>query len=125
MRDVEDRIGVGHIEERMAERALLVDEVADLRAVHGSFGTFDPQRKVQLSQARMLLRAQYTRDKIPFTEAKLDEDAHSYPDYVDFITQATLDRAELARKEAEIYALDAIVRRENGLVHFCANEARL
>ena len=108
----------------MAERAELVDEVADLRAacVHGPW---DAMRKIHLSRARMLLRAQYTRDKVRFTEAKLDEEAHAFPSYVEWITQSILNRAELDRKETRIEALDALVRRENGIVHFCANEARL
>ena len=125
MKDTEDRLGISHIEERMAERADLIDGVADLRAVHGSFGTWDAARKSALSAVKMLLRAQYTRGKVHFTEAKLDEESHAHPDYVAAVTAATMERAELVRLDAKIHALDAIVRRENGLVHYCANEARL
>lgn len=125
MADVEDRLGVQSIEEQLAERLQLVDAVADLRAIHGAFGTWDAARKSTLSALKMLLRAQYTRDKVKVSEARLDEEAHAHPDYVEAITIATRERAELIRLDAKIDGIDALIRRANGIVHFCSAEARL
>ncbi len=125
MADIEDRLGIDPIGELLAERLDLVDQVADLRAVHGSFGTFDAQRKSQLSTIKMSLRAQAVRDKVKKSEAQLEEEARADVGYIDFIAVATSNRAQLARLEARIDAIDATIRRANAVAYFCANEARL
>src|SRR3990167_8094112 len=62
MAEVEEAIGIPPVEELLAERQQLVERVAELRARHGSFGTFDALRKSKLATIKMLIRAQAQRD---------------------------------------------------------------
>lgn len=126
MAEIEDRIGLPPIEEMLAERQQHVERVAELRARHGSFGTWDAMRKSKLATLKMVLRAQAVRDKLPKpTEGALEDESHAHPDYVDFVTAATRERAELNRLEGLIENIDATIQRANAIARYAAAEARL
>lgn len=126
MREVEARLGIDPIDRLLAERSRLVDQVAVLRARYGGWGTFDHLRKIELARIAGLVRAQAVRDKMPkMTAAEIDDAAHSHPDYRDFITVATTERAEWAKVEAKIEGIDATIQRANAVVRFMTSEARL
>jgi hypothetical protein len=125
MAEIEDRIGLRPIEELLAERRELVERHADVQAVYGAFGTWDHQRKVELSRIKMLLRAQAVKDGIKVTEGGLEDAAHAHTDYVAFVTEATVERAEWVRVESQIDAIDATIRRGQSIAHYLAAESRL
>lgn len=126
MRRTEEQLGVRPIEELLAERDRLVEQVATLRARYGGWGTFDHLRKIELARIAGLIRAQAVRDKLPkMTAAEIDDGAHSHPDYRDFITTATVERAEWAKLESRIEAIDATIQRANAVIRFMTSEARL
>jgi hypothetical protein len=125
MGDVEARMSVQPIEELLAERAVLVKRVADLRARYGPGGVFNDLRKVQLAQISALIRAQAVRDTRKTTESQLDEEAHADPRYVGFITAATKDRAEWAILEDQIQGIDETIARGQAVARFVSAEARL
>jgi len=126
MRLNEERIGVRPIEELLAERDVCVEQVATLRARYGGWGTFDHLRKIELARLTGLIRAQSLRDKLPkSTVAETDDAAHSHPDYRDFITTATLERAQWSKLEAKIENIDATIQRANAMIRFMTSEARL
>lgn len=129
MRHVETRLGVEPIEELLARRDGLVERVAALRSRYGSFGTFDHLRKIELARIAGMIRAQAVRDKIggtgKMTAAEIDDAAHSHPDYMDFITMSTTERAEWAKVESLIENIDATIQRANAVIRFQTSEARL
>jgi hypothetical protein len=126
MGDIEDKLGIDRLDLLMAERAQLVEQVATLRARHGTFGLFDHERKVELARLAGLLRAQAVRDKVPKpTAAEIDDGAHCHPDYMSLVTQATIDRANLYRLESRITDINDLIQRGNVLARFAAQEARL
>jgi hypothetical protein len=125
MGDIEDRLGIRPIEELLHERQQAVEKVADLRAKHGSFGTWGDMRKSQLSTIKMRLRAEIQRDGGKSTEAALEDAAHADPGYTDLIITATQERARLTLLESRIEAIDMEIQRANAIARFCASEARL
>ncbi len=129
MRLVEERLGVEPVDALLAEREALVGRVATLRARYGGWGTFDHLRKIELARLAGLIRAQAVRDKVggtgKMTAAEIDDQAHSHPDYRDFITNATVERAEWGKLEAKIEAIDATIQRANAVVRYLTSEARL
>jgi len=125
MADVETRMGLDPIHELLAKRQEFVEQVADLRARYGSFGTFDPMRKATLSQIKMLIRAQSVAAGVKKTEACLDEEAHADARYVEFITSATQGRADLAVLESKIEHIDATIYRANAIARYLSAEAAL
>lgn len=126
MRVTEEAIGVDPIDSLLHRRGSLVERVATLRSRYGSFGTFDHERKMELARLAALVRVQALRDKLPkLTVAEVDDAAHSHPDYREFITQATKDRADLYRVEAQIDAIDATIQRANAIIRYRTSEARL
>lgn len=111
MSDTEIRFGLQPIAELLAERAHLIDQVATLRARYGAFGTFDNLRKVELARLKALSRAQMTAAGAKVTNDQLDDLAHSHPDYIGFITTATVERAQWAKLEAAIEGIDFTIQR--------------
>lgn len=122
---LEERLGLDPVSEMMARRERLVDQVADLRAKHGSWGTWDHARKTELATIKMVLRAQAQRDGVKVTEASLEDSAHADPRYMEFVTNATVERANLTRLEAKIETIDATIQRANTLTRYLQAEARL
>jgi hypothetical protein len=125
MADIENRLGVRPIEELLHERQEAVEQVADLRARHGPFGTWGDHRKSVLSTIKMRLRAELQRDGGKSTEGALEDAAHADPGYMGLIITATQERSRLTLLEAKVEAIDAEIQRANALVRFCASEARL
>src|SRR6266702_1032125 len=89
MGDAETRMQIVPLEELLAERDEIVAQLSRLRAVYSNGGTFDALRKIELSKAANLVRAQATLENKRVTESYLDEMAHVADAYVDFIVQAT------------------------------------
>ncbi len=124
-RDVELRLGLEPVEELLATRAELVSKVADLRARHGSFGTFDPMRKQQLAQIGAKLRAQAVLDGVKVTEAAIEEKSHASEEYAAFITQMTEEKTRWATLENDVQAIEDRIRRGNAIITYLSAEARL
>lgn len=89
----------------------LIDEIealettaAPLRAVYGSFGTFEYERKNLLCAIADELRLEFQRSSIKYTEAQIDQKAHADPRYVARITLATQERTKLALLDADLIA---------------------
>lgn len=123
--EIQDRMGIDPLEELLAERDDLVKQVAPLRARHGSFGTFDALRKVELATIAASLRAQAVLDGRKVTEAGLDEAAHADSRYIQFVTTATLEKAEWAMLENRIQGVNDTINRGNVVGRFLAQEAGL
>ena len=104
---------------------MLVDKVSDFKARYGPFGTFDHLRKIELSRIAVLIRSQAMRDKVKMNNDEVEELAHSPPDYRDFTTLATIQRAEYFKAEAKIEAIDATIQRANAIIRYLTSEARL
>ena len=131
MAEVEEAIGIPPVEELLAERQQLVERVAELRARHGAFGTFDALRKSKLATIKMLIRAQAQRDGRkadngkPLTNDQIEDEAHAHPDYTEFVIQATRERADLTKAEGLIANIDATIQRANAIARYATAEARL
>jgi AraC-like DNA-binding protein len=89
----------------------LIDEIealdntaAPLRAVYGSFGTFEYERKNLLCAIADEMRLSYQSAGVKYTEAQIDQKAHADPRYIARITLATQERTRLALIDAEVIA---------------------
>lgn len=118
-------MGIQPIDELLDDRTALVEQYATLRSRHGGFGTWDHERKVMLAGIKSALRARYVRDGVKVTEAQLDDEAHASPDYREFITTATVERAEWVRAENKINRIDTMIQRDQALARFITSETRL
>jgi hypothetical protein len=126
MADIEESIGVRPIEELLAERDTVVDEMADLWARYGPGGTWADHRKSELSAIKMRLRAEYQRDKTQkVTDGYLEDAGHADFGYMDLITEATRDRAKLKLLEKRLERIEHTIQRANAVVRYRASEARL
>ena len=123
--EVELRAGVEPIDQLLHTRRELVEQVATLRAVFGSYGTFDHTRKIELARIRALVRLQSMQDKVKMNNDQVDDEAHGHPDYVVFVARATKERAEYFRLEARIEDIDYRIRRGQSLMYFAGGEQRL
>jgi hypothetical protein len=125
MGDLEDKVGIDRLDVLQAERRKLVCRVADLRARYGSFGTFEHLRGICLATVKMKARASAVSNGIKVTEDGLKDIAHASSEYVDFITQATLDRSELTTAEIGITEIEETIRRGNSLAYAAGREMGL
>lgn len=103
---IESAVGVKGAGELVDERTHLVRQAANLRARHGSFGTWDHERKVLLAKLRATIRAGMAVAGTKMTEAAIDDSAHSHPDYIQFITDGIIDKAKWIEAEAMIEGID-------------------
>lgn len=122
--EIELRAGVEPASMLLAERQVLIDKVAHLRAEFGPFGTWDHRRKSELSRIKSLIRLQAMQDKRKMNNDQVDEEAHEHPDYVTFVANATRDRAEYFKLEAKIEAVDYRLNRGQALLRYVASEPR-
>jgi hypothetical protein len=125
MSEIERRLGVTPIAELLADRDVLVEQVADLRAEHGSFGTWDARRKAELSRIAQSLRANLHQQGKKLTVAEVDSMAHASPEYYDLVIEATRARAQLARLDSRIFNIEATIQRGNIVARHMTAEARL
>ena len=127
MAEAESRAGVQPIDELLDERTVLIRQVAPLRAVYGSFGTWEAQRKMMLARLKGQVRAEAQRATTArkLTNDQIDDEAHDHPEYLEFITTATKQRAEWIVTEAKIEAIDFKIQRGQAVVRFVSAEARL
>lgn len=123
--ELEARIGIEPLESLLAERHELVQHVADLRARHGPFGTWGDLRKTELATIAQSLRARALKDNVKMTEAALTDAAHADARYIEFITEATKERARLTIAEDRIQAINERILRDNALAKFVTAEAHL
>lgn len=123
--DMEQKMGVEEADVLLAKRWKYVVQVADLRARYGPFGTFDHLRKIELARLKALVRVQALRDKRRISNDQADDEAHASPDYVEFIAEATKQRAQWVKIEAAIEDIDFRLYRGQAIARFAASEARL
>jgi len=123
--EVEHRIGIEPIDQLLHDRSELVKQVSSLRARYGSFGTWDAIRKTELAKVAQLVRAEKARDGGKVTEALIEESAHADGRYVDQIIRATEERAEWAKLEDQIQAINDKISRDQALCRFVAAEVSL
>lgn len=123
--EVESRMGCENIEALLDDRAHLVKEVAELRALYSSFGTFDHRRKIELARLKGSLLAQYVKAGVKVSNDRLDDEAHAHPDYVAFIAEATSGRAKWAILENKIQNINDVILRDNAIARFASSEMHL
>lgn len=125
MSDHEHRMGVVPLETLLAERDTLVKQVAPLRAKYGAWGTFEALRKIRLAQLAQLKRAELLRDGERLTEAAIEDAAHADERYVDFVTQATSERATWAVLENRVQGITDTIMRGQSVARFVTAETAL
>lgn len=125
MSDLEDRMGLRSLDTLLAARADLVQQVAELRAQHAAFGTYGDLRKIELAKLAWIIRTKAVGTGTKMTEAAIDEAAHTSPTYIEFVTDATREKARWVRLEDQIQAINDTIMRENAIARFLASEAML
>ena len=85
----------------------------------------DALRKIELSKAAAVVRAQATLEGKKVTEAYLDEMAHCADGYILFITEATSQRADWIRLEERLAGIDFTINRGQAVAKFVTAELGL
>jgi AraC-like DNA-binding protein len=102
---VMEAVDHGTLAEELIDTIEALDNTAaPLRAVYGSFGTFEYERKNLLCAIADELRLSYQSAGVKYTEAQIDQKAHADPRYIARITLATQERTRLALIDAEVIA---------------------
>jgi chorismate mutase len=125
MTETEIRMSLVPLEELLAERDDLVQQVARLRARHGSFGTWDAERKLKLAQLSAVVRAQAALEGKKITEAGIEESAHAHPEYAGFIADAVSEKADWILLENRIAGIQDTIQRGNVVGRYLALETTL
>ena len=125
LRDIELRVGLMPVDELNRHRAALTEQVADLRAVYGPFGSREALRKIELARLRMLIRAELLSQGTKVSEAQVDDMAHAHEAYVAFVAKQTSEAAEWTKREARLESLESLDRRSNTMTHYARTEISL
>lgn len=123
--DVEARAGVEPLDVLLAERDALVRKLSRLRGLYGPVGLFGHHRKIELARIAAMLRAQYTADGTKVSEARIDEEAHSHPDYAAFIAHGTVEAAQWVEAEEMLESVTMRVSRGQALLRYLSSEPKV
>lgn len=115
--DMETSFGVQPIEEIQAELQESSDEWARGAALYGSFGLGEHVRKKVLALALLRIRNDYLNrgEKAP-TEKVLDAMAHGDKDYVRWLDQQIIERANWLKLDDTRDQLRERIRRDDALI---------
>jgi hypothetical protein len=116
--------GVEPADVLLAERDKIMARLAPLRAVYGSFGVADHQRKVELARCRQIVQAQSVRDGKRLTVDDLDMLARLHEDYMGYLAQMVAGRTEWITLEGEVESIDFKLLRGQALLRLAASEPR-
>lgn len=124
--EVEDTAGVERLDELLAERTAIVRELARLRPLYGPLGMWGHRRKIELARITALLRAQATAaGEKPWSEARLDTEAHAHPDYLAMVAHGTTEAARWVECEETLEAINMKVNRGQALLRFASSEPKV
>jgi len=123
--EIQIRMGLPPIESLLAERDTLVSKVAKLRARHGSFGTWDSERKVVLETGAAIIRAKAATENRKITEAQIESEKHTAESYLAFLTESLIEKATWIETENRIQSVEDLIQRGNVVGRFLASEAML
>lgn len=125
MGESEARMSLVPVEELLSERDELISRLARLRALYGPGGTFDALRKIELAKAQAVVRAQATLEGQKVTEAYLDAASHVADSYVQYIVEATSQRADWIILEARLEGIDFTINRGQAVAKYVTAELGL
>jgi hypothetical protein len=118
--DRERGLGVMSIDDAMAAYLSAADELAPLRAKHGTNGTFEHDRKALLANLRVGVRRHANtpamRTQKALTDAAIDDLAHAHPEYQKFLDLSRSEKQRMQELEAAMNALTMVTNRHNILL---------
>lgn len=121
--DWEDKVGVPNLDALQQQRRELIEKVAPLEAMFGARGTYDDRRKVELSRVKARIRAKALPAKIP--QGVVDDMAHVDDAYVDFVIEATKQRAKWVKLSNQIRDIDDQIFHSNTIIGYARSELKL
>jgi hypothetical protein len=125
VREIEGRAGVDCIEGLHAARRELLQTLAPLKALYGSFGTHDDRRKqlVEAMKVRAMNRAKDAGEK--YTDKSVDAEAHNDPDYLAFLDRSELERIEFIQQANQLTEIEELIRSREIELQYATAELRL
>lgn len=157
--DAESRAGVDALDELLAERhALMIGDIkgwapafqqyarellakfpdltlslASLRARHGSFGTYDAERKIQWCRLAVEYRDQNTEEgtdakgnpkTIKPSDAIVEQVAHAHGTYVGWVNLMNVEKRLFAVLEDRYEAITNRINRDQAIIRYLSSEPK-
>jgi chorismate mutase len=123
--ELQVRMGVPPLETLLAERDELIKQVAKLRARHGSFGTWDSERKMELEKGAAIIRARAAATAEKITEARIESEKHTADAYVQWLADSLTEKATWIEMENRIQGIEDMIRRGDVVGRFATAELGL
>ena len=122
--DAEARAGAQPLAELIDEHRHVRKRVATLWAKYGPGGVAENLRKAELARICEALRARAKMENKKVTEASITTAAHNHPDYVEFITLMTNERAQYFELHAQMQEIEWKVNRGQAMIRYSTIEAQ-
>lgn len=122
--ELQARAGIPSIDEALAERQELVRQWANHAALYDNFGMYEAERKRRLAIAALQVRDAKDKAGVRTTEKMVDDEAHAWPAYQQFISESIRGKAEWLVAKDKIDAITARIQRGNVVARFAASEPR-
>ena len=122
-----------HARELLARFPDLTLSLAALRARHGSFGTYDAERKIQWCQIAVEFRDRHTFEgedskgkpkMIKPAEAEVEQVAHADGKYVAWVTLANVEKRLWAVLEDRFEAITQRINRDQAILRYLSSEPK-
>ena len=119
--DKERLLGITPMDDALSAYLAAADEVAPLKASHGTNGTFEHDRKALLAALRIGLRRSALSDPRlraigRLTDSAVDDLAHGHPDYAQFLGRSKAEKTRMVELDAAMTAVGMLTNRHNLLL---------
>ncbi len=122
--DIEAKAQVEPLDELLARRDCVVEDLAPLYAKFGPFGTAEAELSAEVARVNGLLRAMAAVEGKKTSEEALKMGARCHPDVIGMIAQHTTGRSRYFRLNAEMQDIEFRVSRGQAVLRCYAAELR-
>jgi hypothetical protein len=109
-RSLEDRAGVESLERLHHQRRVVMEQLAPLKAMHGSFGKWDARRKQLLGAIAVRVRSELQARGEKISEGLVDSMTHADPQYERVVDEGIESAARYFRLQTELDEIEERIR---------------
>lgn len=122
--DIESNAGVESVDELLAKRFTIVEELAPLWAEYGPGGLGESRLSAERARLVEYLRSMAAKDERKVTESGLETASRAHKDYLDKMAEITTERAKFFKLQEQMRAIDFKINRGQSLLRAYASEVR-
>ena len=108
--ELEARAGIASLSDLQSKRRAIMQQLAPLRALHGSFGLWDARRKQMLEALKIKALGTLPKANEKTPEWRIDAEAHADEQYAALLDRAESDKIAWLNLETELSEIEEKIK---------------